>query len=258
MSMLVEGVANTAISAVCFGLLFGGTRVFLQSARGWKRQQALQFSSRLVAMAHSVIVGLISAYDVFFEGGYAAANAQRASALAYLTVRTPAQLLSLPICCGYLLYDNYPQLVYKKEIDGNYEMIFHHWIGIPGLLASMSVAVFGYWVSAMLCFELSTPFLHLLYFLPIMGVPRQSPLYKLNAITFVFTFFFFRVVGSLLVLYKAFVHSAVILAAGTFIWAMTSITTLAYAVLNIYWFYRIIQEGRKLNSAPNKMEIGGG
>lgn len=254
---LTESLLHIGISASLFFVLFFAVRAVLTTVFGWKRTPALQFASRFVAMTHSLVVGLIAAYDLFFEPAYDLANLENSSPLAYLTTRTASQLLAFPICCGYLLYDNYPQLVFRKEIDGNYEMVFHHWIGIPGLLASLSVNVFGYWVSAMLCFELSTPFLHLLYFLPFVGVPRSSLLYKLNGVIFLITFFVFRVVGSWLVVFKAFEFSDVVYAASSVIWVLTNTVSFAYAVLNSYWFYRIILEARKLSSAPNQLDIGG-
>ncbi|MDP2436607.1 MAG: TLC domain-containing protein [archaeon] len=244
---------DTLIAASFFLALFEGMRAFLVRFRGYSDQQALPFCSRFVATVHSLIVGVIASYDVFLEPRYEMAGTPH-----FLAVQSAGAYLAYPTCCAYLLYDLYPQLYHKATIGGSLEMVIHHLLGIPGLIYAMHSGVCGFWVSQMLCFEISTPFLHALWFLPLFGVPHNSLGFKLAGAGFVISFFVFRVLGSLFILFSVFSYSQEIKALGGVAWLFASWTTAAYTILNLNWFYRVLVELTKFTKAPSAIQVAGG
>src|SRR3989338_48432 len=125
-------VVDTLLASSFFLAIFEGLRDFLVRARGYQENQACQFSSRFVATVHSLIVGVIATYDVFFEQHYETAGIPY-----FLTVRTIGAYLAFPTCAAYLIYDLYPQIYHKHRIGGSTEMVIHHLLGIPGLFYAM-------------------------------------------------------------------------------------------------------------------------
>ena len=255
---MYQRTSNSTIFFEVFGLslfflsIFEGLRYFLVRYRRYQRHVALAFCSRCVATLHSLIVGVLATYDVFIEPRYDIAGVPL-----FLTTQTLGAYLAYPTTAAYLIYDLYPQIYHKDMIGGSTEMVVHHLLGIPGLIYAMHSGVCGYFVSQLLCFEISTPFLHLLWYLPHFGVSQSSLAFKLSGACFVLSFFLFRVVGSCYILSSIYHFGEEIKNLGGIAWPFAHWTTLGYTFLNSYWFLRIIQELIKLQKSQS-ITIGGG
>ena len=179
----------------------------------------------------------------------------------------------LMITCGYLLYDLIFCIYYALTATTpspafTSPLVFlHHILILAAFIYGIYHHIGTFYMSTFLLNEFSTLFLNINFFLAASHLPTLSPyaqyLYILNAVSLLWWFFFFRIVGNLYWLAHIFAFSwyeLYLLWASDSVWqmnasiriqcALLSILAMGHCIINLLWFGKLIRAVMRKVSKP--------
>ncbi|XP_046852175.1 TLC domain-containing protein 4-like [Xenia sp. Carnegie-2017] len=229
-------------SILCLGLFFCSSKLshFISSTYlQLSFKDKINWNTRITSNIHAVVVTSLALYAFFYD------EATLADSFWYtnsIIVR-----IGISITFGFIFTDLLIILWYYdcfQEIN----FIIHH---LMVLLAYYFVVGKGYllfFANIRQIAELSTPFVNQRWFYHITGQPRHSRLFVQNGIIMVFAFFLGRIVFIPYFYFKTLSvwSDPKRIALGPVVSFLWIFTTIVLDVLNIFWFFKMIQGCVKL------------
>ncbi|KAL3898725.1 MAG: hypothetical protein SGCHY_002543 [Lobulomycetales sp.] len=205
---------------------------------GHKNQR--EWAVHVVSFAHAVLISSL-AFPMLLDPVLAADP---------LFAHAPYPEFVIAIACGYFLWDM-GICLYRLQSNGLGFLVHGVSCFFVFLLAFKPFVMF--YGGPFLMYELSTPFLNLIWFCDKSG-RSGSRLQLFSGISLILVFFFSRIVGGLY--YGTHFYVTIWHRWSEINPALASVYCVAYtvlSVLNFYWFYRILKQAqRRLSSTKSK------
>jgi hypothetical protein len=238
------------LSYLVFFFLYYITLIFNPLCATYKRlskREQITWTVNFIGAIHAVVATLGSLVSLCFVK-FVVPSADVASFGSETGLFLGTSPFSQAMCCltmGYFLYDLSVFTYLWKLIGGKAEVFFivHHIMAISGLTFVLIFQKGEYLAACFIFYEVSTPFLHAIYFLKQFNWEHRK-VYMWTGVLFYFTFFFGRVVMSCFINYQVFATSI-----RSFIFSLaeshpypSSIYSICFGIpvlfllLNSYWF----------------------
>ncbi|XP_068919483.1 TLC domain-containing protein 4 [Petaurus breviceps papuanus] len=146
-------------------------------------QKKIEWNSRIVSTFHSLLVGSLCLYILFFD---------EATIADPLWGEPSLVQVNLAIVSGYLLSDMLLILFYWKVIGDKF-FIIHHSAALYAYYFVLTRGLLAYFGNFRLLAEFSNPFVNQRWFLEVLGYPKSSKANIINGILMTVVFFIVRI-----------------------------------------------------------------
>ncbi|XP_054421009.1 TLC domain-containing protein 4 isoform X2 [Pteronotus mesoamericanus] len=229
--------AGTALASFCtFQLLFHVLSSWFSAkvSPGFNNlsfEKKIEWNSRVVSTCHSLLVGILGLYIVFFDEVVIADPLWGHSSLAQMNIA---------VTSGYLVSDLLALFLYWRVIGDKY-FVIHHCTSLYAFFIIMRYRVLTFVGNFRLLAELSSPFVNQRWFLETLKYPKFSVANVVNGVLMMVVFFLARV--AVIPPFYAFMCSVF----GTEAYVRLGLTTqcswlvtcVVLDVMNIMWMVRI-------------------
>lgn len=199
--------------------------------------QKKNWNLRLLSCTHAIIVTV---------GGISAIVAGDLDNMA--TSYSVLGTIYIAIFAGYCAADSYLTLKYWDVDNGSYAIIIHHVLVLIISIYPIYTHAFTLIGVCYLVNEMSTPFMNLIQFFKDCKVPKDSPLVKLNSITFLVCFFVCRVLMNTYIMIRMLIFTEAFFQNSAFVYISGTIFMVTFWCLQVYWFVHIIRRAIKILS----------
>lgn len=149
------------------------------------------------------------------------------------------------IVVGYMISDGLLTLANYREV-GEFCYLFHHAASIYAFYFVMTYGALSWFANYRLMAEFSTPFVNQRWFLDVMGYPKKSRLFMLNAVTMTTTFFLARIATIPPYWLKVYgIYGSPDCDRLGYLWYVLISTCLILDSINIVWFVKLFQGLRR-------------
>lgn len=145
-------------------------------------QKKIEWNSRVVSTIHSLVVGTLGLYILFFDESKAEP----------LWGRSLIVELNISIATGYLISDLVIMLL-NWEVFGEFGYILHHVTAIYGFVLLLIFRTLEYIGNFRLLAELSSPFVNQRWFFEVLKYPKLCKINIINGILMTVVFFIVRI-----------------------------------------------------------------
>ncbi|XP_072500172.1 TLC domain-containing protein 4 [Notamacropus eugenii] len=146
-------------------------------------QKKIEWNSRIASTFHSLLVGSLCLYILFFD---------EATIADPLWGEPSLVQVNLAIVSGYLLSDILLILLYWKVIGDKF-FIIHHSAALYAYYFVLTQGLLAYFGNFRLLAEFSNPFVNQRWFLEVLGYPKSSKANIINGILMTVVFFIVRI-----------------------------------------------------------------
>lgn len=190
-----------------------------------KEEEKLDWDSRIMSSIHACISTIIAYYAIFTEPKILDDM---------FLFNTPLFTQVISYTCGYIFADM-PIVIAQND-----KMMFiHHAMGITGLSASTTSGLCAGTLIIFLTTEITTPFMNLRWFLSQSGM-KDNYLYYANGLFATLLWFVFRILIIPLYFFKMLEQWDLYVQVGTFLFYQCFLYAAILSILNVLWFYKIM------------------